>query len=237
MIFNPITVAVTNNDYLTVTYYDNYDWQGESQETLSVSALPNSEFPNTINQRVTGYVTGMKQKVMGITGNQWLLSANYYDNKYREIQTVSQLYPNGREIVYRTYDFIGNVTRIREQQSIGAKMEGYDRYLSYDILGRLSEVKQKMLGYVSTELVSVAKYEYNDLWQIASKTTHNGIDTTKYSYAIDGKQIGATSPMFSYKLYFDKKPSNVTYAYTPRYDGNVSMMEWLNGNTTRGMTM
>ena len=179
---------------------------------------------------VAGLITGAKYKVLGIDGNKWLYSAKYYDNKYNVIHSVDELYPAGTDATYSTYDFAGNPTRIKKLQIINYKEEGYDRYYEYDEYGRLAEVKQKILGNINQPVVSIVKYKYNGLSQVIEKTNHNDIDTTIYKYGIDGRLIGEESPLFAYNLYFDKKPDNMTFPFTPRYDGNASMMEWFNGN-------
>ena len=221
-------------DYLTINYYDDYDWQGDSPEAGAVSARPHPMFTLSINEKAAGLLTGTKNKVLGIPANQWLYTAKYYDDKYNEIHCVNQLYPSGVELVYKKYDFAGKPILMMEKQTINNRDEGYERHLQYDERGRLSEIKQRVLGSPQQELVSVAKYKYNGLSQVIEKTNHNDIDTTRFFYGLDGRLTGTESPLFSYKLYFENKPDNLLLASYPRYDGNVNMIEWHSGSNKNG---
>lgn len=108
------------HDYLTVTYYDNYDfrslWSGNYaflNENLSeVANGITYQQPATENLRVVGQVTGTKIKVLdgGVTGGYtWLKSVSYYDEKYRVVQTVSDNYKGGTDRVTNVIDFVGKV--------------------------------------------------------------------------------------------------------------------------------
>ena len=126
---------------------------------------------------------------MGITTHKWLATASYYDKRYNTIQTVSRLYPSGLEVASNTYDFSGNVTRTKVKQTIGTARSEYNKYMNYDLLGRLINVKQQITGDATNNLVTIASYEYNDLLQVSKKKIHNGTDATTYGYNIDGKLI------------------------------------------------
>jgi RHS repeat-associated protein len=116
------------NRFLTVTYYDNYDfrslWTGSyayEDEDLSqtvngiIYAQPDTEFTT-----VKGQVTGTKVKVLdgGIAGGQtWLKSVNYYDDDYRVIQALSDNYKGGTDRTTNLYDFTGKVLKTRSTHS------------------------------------------------------------------------------------------------------------------------
>ncbi len=108
------------NNYLTVTYYDNYvfrqSWpSGYDYVNEELSAVANAR---TYAQRehafewVEGQITGTMTKVLdgGITGGYtWLKSVNYYDDKYRIIQTITDNYKGGTDRVSYLADFMGKV--------------------------------------------------------------------------------------------------------------------------------
>jgi RHS repeat-associated protein len=113
---------VDANKYLSVTYYDNYDfrnlWYGTYtylDEGLSEVASYNGynyTQPTTENTRVVGQVTGTKTKVLdgGVTGGfSWLKGVTYYDDKYRVIQTITDNYKGGIDRVTNVLDFTGKV--------------------------------------------------------------------------------------------------------------------------------
>jgi hypothetical protein len=116
---------VTNqHDYLTVTYYDNYtfrsQWNGsysyfDEDLSESVNGLEYNQ-PANENLSVVGQITGFKIKVLdgGITGGYtWLKSVNYYDEKYRMIQALSDNYKGGVDRVTNVYDFVGKVLKTK----------------------------------------------------------------------------------------------------------------------------
>jgi len=117
--------SVSNaNDYLTVTYYDNYNfrslWYGtytyvdeNLSETASYNGHPYHQ-PDEENTRVIGQVTGTKIKVLdgGVTGGYtWLKAVTYYDDKYRVIQTIADNYKGGTDRVTNVLDFAGKVLK------------------------------------------------------------------------------------------------------------------------------
>lgn len=111
-------------DFLTVTYYDNYtfrdNWDGSYSyvdenltETLANTLYeqPDNEFPN-----VKGLVTGTKVKVLdgGVRGGQtWLHSINYYDDRYRPVQNLSENTAGGIDRSTSVFDFQGKVIKTK----------------------------------------------------------------------------------------------------------------------------
>jgi RHS repeat-associated protein len=112
-----LTVA---NSYLTVTYYDNYDFKSllwgpydyasdGLTETRGGIIYPQ---PVAYNSLIKGLVTGSKVRVLDnnvAAGNNWLATVNYYDDKYKVIQTISDNYKGGFDKVSTLYDFTGKV--------------------------------------------------------------------------------------------------------------------------------
>ncbi|MFD0998701.1 RHS repeat-associated core domain-containing protein [Ohtaekwangia kribbensis] len=104
---------LTKLNVLTVTYYDSYDFKNvinderysyKSDELIDqykYDAAGNSFFG------VIGQVTGTKSKVLG-QGN-YIITASYYDDKYRVIQTVSNDMHGSTDRITNRYDFAGKV--------------------------------------------------------------------------------------------------------------------------------
>jgi RHS repeat-associated protein len=110
------TTTNDKNRYLSVTYYDNYNFKNvlydSSKYSFSGSHLAHQE--SAFHKQVTGQVTGTKIKVLdgGVTGgNTWLVSVNYYDDDYRMVQNVSANYKGGIDRITNTYDFTGKVLK------------------------------------------------------------------------------------------------------------------------------
>ncbi|MFN7337085.1 MAG: DUF6443 domain-containing protein [Cyclobacteriaceae bacterium] len=115
-------------NYLTATYYDNYNFRstwvgsyGYVNEGLSEPGQGITYTQPTIeNTRVIGQVTGSKVKVLdgGPTGGfTWLRSITYYDDKYRVIQTIADNYKGGSDRTSSVYDFIGKVLKTKSTHS------------------------------------------------------------------------------------------------------------------------
>ena len=118
------------NRFLTVNYYDSYDfktlWSGvynyaddqltatlDSQDDQGprVCRQPSAEFPS-----VGGKLVGTKVKVLdgGIAGGYtWLRQVNYFDDKGRVVEVLSENYKGGIDRHSTLYDFVGNVLKER----------------------------------------------------------------------------------------------------------------------------
>ncbi len=97
---------VAEADLLTVTYYDDYDFKTLPGFGAAYDFVPelgnDSEFT-----RVKGQVTGTMTRVLGST--QWLRSVNYYDDRYRVVQTFTENHSSGIDRMSNKYDFLGKV--------------------------------------------------------------------------------------------------------------------------------
>ncbi len=106
------------NNYLTVTYYDNYNfiasWPGDYKyhnDSLSytVGAYTYTQ-PQIENRKVANQITGKKVKVLdgGTTGGfTWLKTALYYDKVYNALQAQADNYKEELTERLHFYDFTG----------------------------------------------------------------------------------------------------------------------------------
>ncbi|WP_276365362.1 DUF6443 domain-containing protein [Chryseolinea sp. H1M3-3] len=104
------------NNYLSVTYYDNYAFRSlmsgnynYSNESLNSGAYTQ---PVSENLQVTGHVTGTKVKVLdgGVVGGaNWLNTVSYYDQKNNVIQNVTDNVTGGQDRSTSLYDFTGKL--------------------------------------------------------------------------------------------------------------------------------
>lgn len=212
--------VAAEGDYLSVTYYDDYDWLPENDPHAFSTA---DALGGTPNYRVQGQSTGSKSKVLGIETDRWLTTATYFDSDYQAIQSVADLYPSGVEITSNTHDFTGNVTRTKVKQSVDNTVYEYDKWFEFDAFGRLQQVSQQIAGDGANGKVTLASYTYDELGNTATKAIHNGLETESYAYDMTGRTNAVTSPSFSYAL--DYEQSAVAGA-VPRLDGNVSAIRW-----------
>ncbi|MBL7851126.1 MAG: fibronectin type III domain-containing protein [Cyclobacteriaceae bacterium] len=113
----------TGTTLLTVTYYDDYSFRSLWSGTWTYLNESLSETANGINYtqpiseftRVVGQVTGTKTRVLdgGTTNATWLKSINYYDDRYRVVQTLSDNYKGGTDRVTTVLDFTGKVLKTK----------------------------------------------------------------------------------------------------------------------------
>lgn len=113
-VFTAPNFNVNGFEALTVTYYDNYNFLNndlyhgyKSDELPGQYEYQNGEaFPGII-----GLVSGSMIRTLG-GGNmdrQWLRTVNYYDDKHRLVQVVSDDYKQGLVRTTNVYDFVGKV--------------------------------------------------------------------------------------------------------------------------------
>jgi len=126
-----VTTAATLdvNWYLTVQYYDTYDfisaWGSAyayyNDELTSTGNGVTYDQPVSENSWVVGQKTGEKVKVLdgGVSGGYtWLKTVSYFDDRYRIIQTLADNYKGGMDRVSNLYDFSGRLllSRSNHQQ-------------------------------------------------------------------------------------------------------------------------
>ena len=227
------------NDYLTVTYYDDYAWKSSTRYDFASSAA----LGQTYTTAVWGLETGKKTRALGDNSNKWLTTVNYYDDRQRLIQTLADLYPDQLETVTNVHDFSDRVIRTRVRQTrpndwsiidpkiqseqpggsiiIGPKSNvyEYDKWFTYDAYGRLQKIEMEISGDDNGK-VTVAAYEYDDLGTVTEKKIHNGKETTEYARLISGELTSAASPSFSYSLYYNT-------------NGSVKEVGWSYGNDSK----
>jgi RHS repeat-associated protein len=122
-----VTVGTTApiSSYNSITYYDNYsfksyisgDYNYVNEELSETFNGIEYEQPATEFTTVVGQVTGTRVRVLDnfIPGGSvaWLSTINYYDDKYRIVQTVGDNFRGGSDRVTNVYNFIGSVLKSR----------------------------------------------------------------------------------------------------------------------------
>ncbi|MBS1506688.1 MAG: hypothetical protein JSS79_08585, partial [Bacteroidetes bacterium] len=119
----PIRTGTTSTEvdptkYLTVTYYDNYAFLA-NDDIPTYQYVPGDaaaqtvgsvtyQQPATNNANVIGQVTGTKIKALD-NNIYWLKSVNYYDDKYRVVQSIADHQRMGQQRTTNVYDFVGKV--------------------------------------------------------------------------------------------------------------------------------
>jgi len=242
---NP-TPTTDNVDMLTYTYYDNYSWTGakayDANYVNKVEAGTNLNADAVATTNMTeGRTTGTKVRVLGT--NQWLITTNYYDNKGRLVQTLSDNINGGTDIVTNKYDFnnklLSTYQHLRNPASTITPELRVLTIFNYDAARRLVEVKKRLNDLPALER-TVAKNEYDAQGNLKKKSIgingSNIMETLAYDYNIRGWMLGmnrdylkdAATNYFGFELGYDKTSSIITGASytTPQYNANIAGTIW-----------
>lgn len=160
--------GIVDANLLTITYFDNYAFRQLSDARLAPST------PKTL--WVRGLITGSAVRTVGPSASKWLVTANYYDSRYRLVQKVSTNHLDGVDNSVTAYDFAGKVltTQLTHNTVSGtAPVVNYilnNRYTYFDGAGRLATVYQSTGGQSE---IMLSQSRYNELGQLVDKRLHN----------------------------------------------------------------
>ncbi|MEO1053358.1 MAG: DUF6443 domain-containing protein, partial [Bacteroidota bacterium] len=117
-------------DYLTVTYYNDYSFLTTMGAHLDYATK--TGFEANAFDRVTGQVTGTLTRQ--IDGKAWYTSVSYYDDRYRVVQIVTENQLGRTDRVFNRYDFTGRLLETITEHStaydvvwtdlVGVQVEG-----------------------------------------------------------------------------------------------------------------
>ncbi|MGO4291516.1 DUF6443 domain-containing protein [Chitinophaga sp. RAB17] len=240
------TIAVTNTlanipsdslTPLTYTFYDNYSFTG-SQGYASgdiakpqADGSPNAEpLPATSSTMVKGQVTGTKVRVLGT--NQWLTTTNYYNDKGRLIQTLTDNVNGGLDVATSLFDFNGKVlsTYLRHK-NLRSSLSPQTTMLTmfhYDAAGRLTSIKKRLNDANASLDKTIVANTYDELGQLKTKrigiTASSQLETLTYDYNIRGWLNGIN------KSYASTPGSSTNwFGQTLAYDSGFTALQY-NGN-------
>ncbi|NVO11007.1 MAG: hypothetical protein HXX16_13685 [Bacteroidales bacterium] len=220
-------------EYLSVTYYDNYGFPSVlpfyDANGMNISGYSDGEGVDTrYFEGLKGQVTGSRTKVLN--SSIWLTTTNYYDNKYRVIQSRSDLYDGsngGKETTSTLYDFSGKVRQSKLRQELNGTSTTVAKYLTYDHASRLLKVEQEIDGANRTTL---SELTYNELGQLQQKKLGGNIQSVDYKYNIRGWLTKINDPenlgadLFGMKLLYND--TDVSLGSTAQFNGNISATVW-----------
>ncbi|GET24694.1 hypothetical protein NT017_10230 [Prolixibacter sp. NT017] len=236
--------GISESNLLSVTYYDGYSYPGckTFNSSANVSGYSDSSGSSYYFDDVRGQVTGTRKKVLNgnelTTSGVWLLTTTYYDDRYRVIETLKDLYPQSSgnyEVTSSKYDFTGRVLQSKTLQAFLGNSNTVLETYSYDHMGRMTQIKYKLN---SNAEVTLASLDYDEQGHLKRKTLHGapgaGAQELNYSYNIRGWLSRINNPdvnpsssskeKWNMALYYDTTPSGLTA--NPQYNGNISGMVW-----------
>ncbi|MEE1943828.1 DUF6443 domain-containing protein [Pedobacter sp. KR3-3] len=216
--YNEVSFPQLGIEQLTINYYDNYDFTGNSfGQPSGMQAL---------SMHTKGLLTGTKTKILGT--DIFMLTVNYYDLEGRIVQTKSDNHLGGIDILDNTWSFTGELTaNVRTHSTphpfggpTGATTIISNRY-DYDHMGRKLSTIESING--QNEVV-LNKFDYNELGQLKQKNLHSTdgtsfLQATTFAYNERGWMKNSTSDQFSMQLNYED-------GTIPQFNGNIANQQW-----------
>ncbi len=210
-------------DLLTVNYFDNYTF------TTGLSPLnyvvPPTGYGTQYNS-AKGLLTGTRTYQL-VDPAKYILSAIYYDDRGRIVQTHTSNHLGGYEDEYFAYTFTGKVTQRQHVHSAPGKTTQTEVYTyAYDHAERLLSVTHKLN---SAAAVTLSQYTYDEIGRMLTKKL--GTETSTYHYNVRSWLTQIQGSRFNQTLAYHTTVNSVTPSI-PRFNGNIGAMKWKAGTET-----
>lgn len=228
---NPLP-GISSYEPLTITYYDNYDWQGARSFSTAFQVNAGSDpYPQPVvaANNVAGKITGFKTKVLG--RNQWLTTTSFYDQDGRAIQSQSENVTGGLDISTVQYNFAGNILSThlitRYPQADQPETQVQLRY-EYDNERNLSKVYHTIWNGTTPTTKLITENSYDQFGRLTRKKLAD-LEILAYRYNYLGK-LKAINPAYiqdkSQPNYFGLELSYDNGFANKRMDGALSGVTW-----------
>lgn len=226
---NSYPSSILESEIHTITYFDNYEFTTKSFSAPSI-------LENNVNGKiepiafgaVRGQVTGTKIKILG-TDSDYIETVNFYDDRYRIIQSIILNHKGGEDVISTQYDFIGRVrmTHLVHQNpsSVINSGEIVQEYI-YDHAGRLLSVTHQIENEPAVVLISNT---YNELGELVNKDLADSYEDIDYHYNIRGwltsinNLSDGVDKFFEMELEYNNAPVGHQV-----YNGNIGATTWKN---------
>jgi RHS repeat-associated protein len=190
--FPPISSGTT---IYSLTFYDHYDFnrngimeinEGHQVENM-LSGFGGTSMNSLVNQRTRGMTTGVKTLVMD-GSSQYQLTRTYYDDRGREMQTISENHLGGFDRVTYDKNFLGETTRsLHYHHTNDATVQVYQSF-AYDHRSRLKESWQDVhagSGTWSLDPVLLSAQNHNELGQLTERNLHSADQGQSFLQSVD----------------------------------------------------
>ena len=225
--------GLTDANVLTANYYDDYNVTHCPQTSYNSSQILNSALLTAPKGQLTVSWVKTLNADSGKPGGLW--TVNFYDKKYRVVQSYASNYLNGYDRMTNVYDFVGKVDRSVHEHKVGSSTTIESKWYNYDHAGRLTKVDLQYSGAVSKARTTIAEMSYDELGQLESKKLSAAARQMDYAYNIRGwmtgmnahKQTvskGKTTDEFGFTLNYNTGAGS--FGGTDQYNGNIGAMEW-----------
>jgi RHS repeat-associated protein len=167
----PSGYNVSETDFRSVAYYDDYLWQKETTFNFE----PTNAF-HTQQTDVNGLLTGILER--NVETNAWYKSVNYFDFKSRIIQARSLNHKGNIETADYKFRFNGEILKMRMEHQGIVELSEYDN----DNIGRKVKYKHTKDGVSQ----NICAYEIDQVGRLVQKQFSP-------SYTINSTQSGTWS--------------------------------------------
>ncbi|MEL6256870.1 MAG: DUF6443 domain-containing protein, partial [Bacteroidota bacterium] len=216
----------TNTEKLSITYYDDYDFDRDGNPDHLYQAT-------AANEKSRGFITGVKTKVLDSSPEKWLLTLTFYDDYGREIETRSE-HLHGTDITKYQLNFIGEIEKnVMEHNGPNSTAIIQTREYCYDHNGRMLRVTSQVN---SDAPIVLSSYEYDVLGRQATKKLHSKdglayLQNVDYSYNIRGwmtsiNEAPTADDLFELTLAYNDNSIDIGGAGADMFNGNISGMSW-----------
>ncbi len=236
----PKTLA--DADVLTANYYGDYSVTHCPQTSYNTSQIANSYLLTKPKGQLTATWAKTLNASSGKAGGLW--TVNFYDKKYRLVQSRSDNYLGGYDRITNVYDFVGKVDRSIHEHVANSKTIVETQWMTYDHAGRLTKVEQQYSGAVSKAKTTISEMVYDELGQLKTKKLTGAGRNLDYQYNIRGwltsmnghkksAVAGKGSDEFGFALNYNAGATS--FGGQNQYNGNIGSMEWWS-NGISGLT-
>jgi hypothetical protein len=215
-----------------ITYFDDYAFLtafGSAYNFVHEPDLGDVE-PFT---RVRGVETGKKVLVLGTS--EYLKTVNYYNKRYKLIQTISGNYLGGTDRTSSLYDFSGNLVKEWTVHH-GNTMVKVRKQYTRDHASRLLKYHHQINDGAN---VLLAQNHFNALGELTEKNIHSTdgtqfLQSVDYRYNIRGWLTTMNRPervaesnvsyqdLYAFQLSYNEFANPSDLDYQPAYNGNIT---------------
>ncbi|MEM1000876.1 MAG: DUF6443 domain-containing protein, partial [Bacteroidota bacterium] len=179
---------------MSVSYFDDYDFDQDGQSDMGYLQDPDSEYDDTSFERQREQLTRVQVRVLNSptisASADWITTTSFYNDRGQLIQTHANNHLGDTELLFVDPDFVGKVEKSKRIHRYSAPEEVKVRQrFRYDHGGRVIEAFQQNNG---DDEVLVSEKGYNELGQLTENNLHstnNGqscIQSVDYRYHIRG---------------------------------------------------
>jgi RHS repeat-associated protein len=226
---------------LTLTYYDDYDFDNDGQPDVAYNVSTDGQFPSgqapvADALRTTGLTTRTKTRVLGVAENDpdqaaWLTTTTFYDERARPVQVQTNNARQGLDLLTTQLDFTSKVVQsvaVHQVPKLTAPLQ-ITEFFTYDHTGRLLTTRQQLPGEARPALLD--SVNYNEIGQVTRKTLGTGRlrQEVDYAYNIRGWLTSLNDPyqpnkqdLFNLSLHYER---GFTKGYE-QYNGNLTGQTW-----------